>query len=117
MLGATGLTSVMMVVQKGISIQSSLVVLITALVVWIWFGTYYTIDEDKLIVHCGPVKRTYDISKFEMLRDTHNPLSAPALSLDRIEIRGEGIYILISPANKKSFVDHLMRLNKGIKYM
>lgn len=117
MLGATGMTTAAMLVQEGIGFQSSLVLLITIFVYWIWFATYYTVENGTLITHSGPIKRKYEISKFETIRSTRNPLSAPALSLDRIEIRGPGIFILVSPEDKEDFIDHLIEINGHIQYM
>ncbi len=72
----------------------------------------YKIDGDKLIVWYIKI----DIHSVRKIYKTHNPLSSPALSLDRIAI----VYnkfdeILISPKNKKEFIEELLKINPNIE--
>jgi hypothetical protein len=94
-----------------------LLVVVFAFICWVWFGTYYKIEGMTLIVRCGPFVKQFDINKIEQVRDTHNPLSAPALSIDRLELRGQGVYILISPEDKSAFVKDLKEINDRIVYL
>jgi len=80
-------------------------VLISAFVVWICRTTYYVVTPDTLIVRCGPLRRTVPLGSVQRLRATHNPLSSPALSLDRIEVTYGSRRVLISPRDKRAFVN------------
>jgi hypothetical protein len=82
--------------------------LATAFIVWVFSGTYYVITADVLIVHAGPIRRTVPLQSIQRLRATHNPLSSPALSLDRIEVTYGSKRILVSPRDKRGFVNAVM---------
>jgi hypothetical protein len=75
---------------------------------WLLLSTWYEVDEELLLVRSGPFNwriRRCDISA---VRPTRSVLSSPALSLDRLEIEyGNGRRILVSPANRQSFVETL----------
>jgi hypothetical protein len=80
--------------------------LVTAFMVWIFKTTSYVITGDVLVVRSGPVRRTIPLREVQRLRATHNPLSSPALSLDRIEVTygARRRRILISPEDTRGFV-------------
>jgi len=81
-----------------------------AILPWILFGTCYILTEEHLIIRC--LSRQYPI----LLRDiyevypTHNPLSAPACSLDRLRVKfhGSKFGALISPRDKAFFMQDLL---------
>jgi hypothetical protein len=77
---------------------------LVVLMVWIWFFTGYTITEKDLIVRCGPLSFKVGLGKIRRVRRTRHPLSAPALSLDRLDVEyGDG-YTFISPADAETFL-------------
>ena len=69
-------------------------------------------------MHCSFwVNRSITISSIKKIQETNNPLSAPAISLDRLEILyNQFDSIIISPKDKTSFVSHLIKLNPKIEY-
>jgi hypothetical protein len=72
--------------------------------------THYTIAEGSLKIVCGPVWRTVPIDSIRSVRSTRNPLSSPALSLDRLRIEyGNGRSVMISPDDKDNFMQALGR--------
>lgn len=81
----------------------------SAFIVWIFRTTFYVITSDALIVHAGPIRRTVPLRLVQRLRATHNPLSSPALSLDRIEVTYGSKRVLISPQDKRDFVSAVMK--------
>jgi Bacterial PH domain len=89
------------------------------LLVWSWFTTGYKVDNENLIIQYGPVKKKIPIKDIRKIRKTKNPLSAPALSFDRLEISyGSGYgfgMALISPKDKQSFVSLLKSKNPQIE--
>jgi hypothetical protein len=86
----------------------------TAFVVWIFRSTYYVITADTLIVRAGPIRRKVPLHEVRRLRATHNPLSSPALSLDRIEVTYGSKRILISPEDRSGFVRAIVERVPGV---
>ena len=84
--------------------------LATAFIVWVFRTTYYVVSADVLIVRAGPIRRTVPLRLVQRLRATHNPLSSPALSLDRIEVTYGSKRVLISPQDKRGFVNAVLKL-------
>jgi len=80
-------------------------------------GTAYTLAEDKLIVKCWPVfYEEIDIRAIHRISDTWNPMSSPAASFfGRIEVYyGRGKTCIISPKNKRAFLNDLLGRNRAI---
>ncbi len=71
---------------------------------WLLFGTKYLVSEQQLRVRCGPFSWSLPLSAISSVTETRNPLSSPALSLDRLEISYENCKtIMVSPADKTAF--------------
>lgn len=84
--------------------------------IWIWFKTGYTIENNILKIKYGPFKRDIKIDDIQSIRETKNPFTAPALSMDRIEINyAKFNTIEISPKNKIELVSQLKKQNSNIK--
>ncbi|MDO8949436.1 MAG: PH domain-containing protein [Actinomycetota bacterium] len=67
----------------------------------------YGLSSDRLVIRFGVVRRYIDLAAIREVYRTHNPLSSPALSLDRLAIRtGDGLsgMSLISPAEREEFL-------------
>lgn len=79
--------------------------------------TYYVIDEDRLTIKCGFLyNKTIDINTITKISETNNPLSSPATSLDRLEIRyGKFDSVIISPKQKKEFIDGIVFINPAVE--
>ena len=97
-----------------------IIVVIIALIVLLatlFFGTKYVIIGNELIVHGGITKTKINIAQIRSLRPSKNPLSAPAMSIDRIEITFDPDMqvTLVSPKDKKLFVKELLEINPTIK--
>ena len=68
-------------------------------------STFYVIEHGVLRIVSGPFRWKIAISDIVEITPTRNPLSSPALSLDRLKVRyGERRYVLVSPADKDGFV-------------
>jgi hypothetical protein len=75
---------------------------------WILTTTSYTLDGDTLLVRSGPVTRRVPIADITAVVPTRNPLSSPALSLDRLRIEVRGARpVMISPADRTGFLADL----------
>jgi hypothetical protein len=73
------------------------------LVLWIWLRTGYTLTGTLLLVRCGPFRWRIALAAVESVKRTHNPLSSPALSLDRLAIVYGRRSLMISPDNADEF--------------
>lgn len=91
-------------------------ILNNALLLWIWFGTSYRIDDEALIVRSGPFISTIDIKTIKKLKATKTLLAGPALSLDRIEIQYKTYdTVIVSPKDKIEFIETLLIKNNSIE--
>lgn len=80
--------------------------LLSPLTLWILFDTGYRLDDEHLHVRSGPLRFRVRLDEIESVKPTRNPLSSPALSLDRLEIRRRGRWgpVLISPQRRREFL-------------
>lgn len=84
------------------------VVAAIVLIAWVGLATYYEIDSKELKVVSGPIRWHVPLSDITAVEETRSPLSAPALSLDRLRIRyGDNRAIVVSPRDKAKFVKRL----------
>ncbi|MCD7936156.1 MAG: PH domain-containing protein [Tannerellaceae bacterium] len=94
------------------------VFLVTGLVLHVFFNTYYIITADgRLIARCGFFpKKEIDISEIEALEPSIFPAFSYALSLNRIIIwKKEGMWMLLSPCNRKEFIKALKSFHPDIE--
>ncbi|HUN26305.1 MAG TPA: PH domain-containing protein [Steroidobacteraceae bacterium] len=86
------------------------VVLVAATVVWVSCSTYYELERDALVAHCGPFSWHVRFAEISSVRASRTTRSGPALSLDRLEIAySRGRILVISPADQAGFLDALRR--------
>ncbi|MBL4676880.1 MAG: PH domain-containing protein [Mucilaginibacter sp.] len=81
-------------------------------------NTKYTIGTDNILnVRCGfLVNINIDITTITRIEHTRNPLSAPALSLDRIEVfYNKFDSVMISPLDTDNFIADLKNINPAIE--
>ena len=83
---------------------------------WIWLKTGYTIKNNSIKIQYGPFKKYIRIDEVHSIRETKNPFTAPALSMNRIEINyGKYETIQISPKEIILFVNELQKKNSHIQ--
>ncbi|MBX3323202.1 MAG: PH domain-containing protein [Phycisphaeraceae bacterium] len=88
----------------------AVVALVAGLYVGLVFPMRYGLDETHLIVRHGLCRQRIALAKIVEVRPTRNPLSSPALSLDRLHVRfGQGVFkaVMISPAERDCFLSDL----------
>ena len=82
--------------------------LTSAMLMWIWFSTRYVISKSQLKIYCGPMNKVVNLDSIVGVNMTSSPISAPALSLDRIRIvYNKHQEVFISPKNKEQFLAEL----------
>ena len=80
-------------------------------------STEYSITNTTLIVRCSFLINTkIDINSINKITETNTVLSAPAASLDRIEILyNKYDAVIISPKEKSKFIEALKQINPEIE--
>ncbi len=91
------------------------------LVFGIYFGLVfpmrYGLDDTHLLVRFGLCRQQIPLVDISEVHPTHNPLSSPALSLDRLHVQfGQGVFkfVMISPNDRSRFLDDLAK-TAGLK--
>ncbi|HWA99327.1 MAG TPA: PH domain-containing protein [Pirellulales bacterium] len=89
------------------------------LIVWLVASTYYVVENDMITVHCGPFRWRIALDEIDEISPTHNPLSSPALSLDRLWIayrrRGRRRAVMISPSDQHLFLETIARARPSLE--
>lgn len=93
-----------------------IILVVLTFILHLFLSTHYTIEGHQLTVKCGFLyNSTIDIRTISKVSETNNPLSSPAISLDRLEIRyGSHNSVIISPREKQDFLDQLLQINPEI---
>jgi hypothetical protein len=95
--------------------QLFIMIAVILFVGWIWFGTGYEISDDELKIRCGPFRQRIPLQEIREIKRTRSPLSAPACSLDRMEIKyGKSKQVMISPADREGFIKMLIEKSPQI---
>jgi len=98
-------------------LMSILLSLVAAFVLWVLYGTRYTLTDTTLIVQSGPFRWVIDLEAITEIFPTRNSLSSPACSLDRLHIRyrPNPSGLMISPLDKAEFLRDLVERSPGLK--
>lgn len=84
--------------------------------VWIWFGAVYIVNEDAIKIKFGPFRSKVNINEIKKIRKVKSILSAPALSVERLEITyGKFNLAYVSPNHEKDFIQLLLTKNPHIQ--
>jgi hypothetical protein len=108
--GAMGFPVVMGILEKNYLISGFFAGIMIVIAILFHF-TVYKLDGEHLIV--GRTK--IDIKTIRKVYKTNNPVSSPALSIDRIAIcYNKFDEILISPKEREDFIGELLKANPDI---
>lgn len=92
------------------------IILAIVLIAWVGLATYYEIDRTTLKIVSGPFRWRIPLHEISAVEETRSPLSAPALSLDRLRIRyRDNRSIVVSPRDKAKFIKRLGTNSGGRK--
>ncbi len=91
--------------------------IITAFVTHLLLTTNYRIEKDILEIRSGFLfRKRISISKITKIQESQVALSAPAASLNRLEITYNiSDSLLISPRDRNRFIEELCRINPEIE--
>jgi hypothetical protein len=101
----------MAVMAGGVSalVSAPVLLLTIGLIVWLLRTTDYTLSDSDLRIRSGPFGWRVSLADITSLTPTRNPLSSPALSLDRLRIQYGHRSIMISPEDREGFLRELDR--------
>ncbi len=87
------------------------------LMLWVLYGTHYTLTKDSLQIQSGPFKFPIALDQINAISPTRNPLASPACSLDRLKIEYLNFQgsIMISPKDKPGFLGAIMKQCPNLK--
>jgi membrane protein YdbS with pleckstrin-like domain len=106
-IAASGLLLVVPVPGAWIVVVT-LLALTVGLPLWIFSTTRYLFEGSALLIRSGPFRWSVPIGEIKAVSATRNPLSSPALSLDRILIEyGQAKSIMVSPQDQQGFLAEL----------
>ena len=109
-----GVSIIMIIYRTWIGLL--IIAIVSVFVIHLFMMTYYIISGNDLIIKCGILyKTTIKIDRIKKLIETNNPLSSPATSLDRIAVHSDNNFVLVSPKDKKDFINHLKAINPKIE--
>ena len=81
---------------------------------WLLLNTNYQVTKDSLLIRSGPFKWVVPLGDIHSANLTRSNWSAPALSLNRIELSyGNGKRILVSPKDRAAFLEAIGHSNSG----
>lgn len=87
---------------------------------WIPFNTKYEIGQTELLIRSAGFRWRVPLDAIVEVSPTHNPLSSPACSLDRLNVKyrnakGRERFVLISPKAKADFLKELAGAAPGLE--
>ena len=125
LLGGTMVLMLYIVIEplihgEGIQLGMTIVSVITLLIVLPLFFIKYTFYSTHLLISCGIYgKERVEYQLIRQMKETKNPISSAAMSLDRLQIdymeKGYHQTVLISPVRKKEFIERLEQYRKKEK--
>ena len=85
--------------------------------IYLFLSTFYIVENEKLTIKCGFLyNKLIDIARIRSISKTNNPESSPATSIDRLEIvYNKNDRVIISPKDKKGFIESIRMINPGIE--
>lgn len=92
-------------------------IIFLSLLLHLFFTTKYIITQENLNIKSSFFYNlNVDIKTIRKVSETNNILSSPATSIDRLEVfYNKFDSILISPKEKKEFINNLLKINPNIE--
>lgn len=104
-------------VFKGIWVGVLINAIVLVFFIYLALTTYYHINsEGSMTLNCGFSKKVIRIDTITKITETSNPISAPAFSLDRLELfYGKFDSVIISPKDKQAFISAILAVHGSIE--
>jgi hypothetical protein len=107
LLGIVAAITVVAAVREGMLLPALVLLPAFGFVVWLWVGTRYVLSERELIVRAAFLRTRIPLETMTRVRPSASVLSAPALSIDRLEIQHASGTLIVSPAARARFLEVL----------
>lgn len=93
-----------------------ILIVVALFIVHVFISIRYFVSETELIIKSAFGKKIkVTIDSIKKIKETNNPISSPANSLDRLEIFYGKQSVIISPQQKTEFINHLIAINPKIE--
>lgn len=89
----------------------TIAILMVTLLLWLWFGTSYQIEGEKLKIKLGPYRKSIKINDIKKISSKGGSLSTGTLMIHY----GKYDVISLSPKDKSEFLDFLLASNPNIQ--
>jgi hypothetical protein len=98
-------------------IVNILLLILFLTILYLIFNIIYTIENQNLNVKFGFLfNKNIDVNKISKISETNDLSSSPAASIDRLEILyNKYETVLVSPKDKKGFIQSLLVINPNIE--
>ncbi|TKC00670.1 PH domain-containing protein [Pedobacter cryophilus] len=113
--------SVLAIIDKGLNLSNTIFhvidLMVIALLLWIFYGTYYQLSATHLKYFCGPIKGKIEISSIKEINKNLTMWVGfkPATSRNGLIIKyNKYDEIYISPINNDDFIAEMLKLNPSI---
>lgn len=96
--------------QSETAIAVGVMLLVFGIYMGLIFPMRYGLNDQELTVRFGLCRQRIPLHSIREVRRTRNPLSSPALSLDRLHVQfGDGFFkaVMISPLDRDEFLDDI----------
>ncbi|MEM6841955.1 MAG: PH domain-containing protein [Bacteroidota bacterium] len=93
---------------------------LTVILFYLWYNTYYRIEDGQLIYQSGVFNGTIKINQIESIQRSGYPTTGnrPAMGLEGLLIRYQGgRRIFISPADEDGFMRELQKTNSRLRIL
>ncbi len=94
-----------------------LALLITLLFLWIWFGTFYQLNDEYFMYQSGPIKKKIPINKIVKIKKNVRSFYGmrPALTFEYMQIRYNAYDdVFIAPKDEATFIADVIHINPNI---
>lgn len=110
-------TGMVPAIKEGAWVKLAIPIGILILFIAIFYSISYEIKKEVLVVKSFFwFKKVIPIESIKAIEETYNPISAPAASLQRLEVRYDRFNsIIISPKDRMGFITHLKALSPSIQ--
>jgi len=96
----------------------SIAVLVVIIICVVAVPTTYEVTQDQLVIRSGVLRWLVPLAEIVSITPTSKPLSGPAWSLDRLEVKltqaGRSSSILISPQRTEDFLREIASQDVGL---
>ena len=91
--------------------------IVTIFFLWVWFGTFYRLEDEYFMYQSGPLKKKIPINKIVKIKKNVRSFAGmrPALAFEYLQIRYNTYDdVFIAPKDEETFIADLLNINPKI---